>query len=46
VLESSELTLLGAFSEDAEECPGCEKIASEFKKAAKSLAGYGVNVVS
>jgi thiol-disulfide isomerase/thioredoxin len=46
VLESQSLTLLGAFSEDPEECPGCDKIAKEFTKAAKNLAGYGVSVVA
>jgi hypothetical protein len=38
--------LFGAFSDDAEECPGCKAVAEEFKKVASTLSGYGVVVVS
>jgi len=37
--------LVAAVSDDAEECPGCEKLAAEYTKAAAGLANYGVKAV-
>jgi protein disulfide-isomerase A6 len=42
VLGTAQPVLFGAFSDSAEECPGCVALAGEFKKAAEYLAGYGV----
>jgi hypothetical protein len=46
VLSSRRAVLLGAFSDDPQECEGCSAVSKEFKKAAETLAGYGVLSVS
>jgi len=46
VLSSSRAVLLGAFSDDAQECEGCGPLSKEFKKAAETLSGYGVQSVA
>lgn len=46
VLSSRRAVLLGAFSDDPQECEGCSAVSMEFKKAAETLAGYGILSVS
>ena len=46
VFGSDAPVLLGAFSDDAEECPGCGPLSKEFSRAAKALAGYGIKTAA